>query len=220
MRLLLALCLLLVLLLALAQVLLPGLAADHIESRLRRYGNVRSVRVSAWPAVKLLWGHADSVDVRAGDLRLSPHQTASLLWEGRDAGSMHVTAASLREGALRLTEVSLRKHGSRLSASGVASEADVQAALPAGLSLMLLGSDGKRVDVRAVGGLFGVQAAVDAVAEAREGSLVAHPLGLLLEGAQLRLFADPKVLIEGVGATRAGPPDQPGYRLSIEARLR
>jgi len=176
------------LVLVLAQLFLPGIAASRISSRVGKYGAVEHVGVSAWPAVKLLWGHADSVDVRAGDLRLSPHQTASLLWEGRDVSSMHVTAASLREGPLRLTDVSLRKHRARLSASGLASEADAQAALPSGLSLMLLGSDGGRVQVRAIGGLFGVQAGLDAVAEAREGRLVAHPLGLLLEGAQLTLF--------------------------------
>lgn len=218
-RLLLALCLLLLLLLVLAQLVLPGLAADHIASRLRRYGSVRSVSVSAWPAVELLWGQADSVTVRAGDLRLSERETASQLWEGRGASSLHMTAASVREGPLRFTNVTMRKSGRQLSASGLASEADVQAALPPGLSLMLLGSEAGRVQVRAIGGLFGAQAAVDAVGEAREGRLIAHPVGLLLEGAQLTLFSDRHVFVEGVGASRMGPPGQPGYRLSIEARL-
>jgi hypothetical protein len=216
---LLALGMLLLLLLLLAQLLLPGLAADRIASRLRRYGNVRNVSVSAWPAVELLWGHADSVTVSAGDLRLSPSQTADRLWEGRDADTIQMTTASVREGPLRLTDVSLSKHGRQLSASGLASDADVQAALPPGLSVTLLGSDGGRVQVHAIGGLFGAQAAVDAVAEAKQGRLVAHPLGLLLEGVQLTLFSNPRVFVEDVGASRVGPPGRPGYRLSIRARL-
>jgi LmeA-like phospholipid-binding len=218
-RVLLALCLLLLLLLVLAQLLLPGLAADRIASRLRRYGNVGNVSVSAWPAVELLWGSADSVTVRTGELRLSPSQTADRLWEGRDAERIDMTATSVREGPLRLTDVSLRKHGRQLSASGLASDADVQAALPPGLSVTLLGSEAGRVQVHAIGGLFGAQAAVDAVAEAKKGRLVAHPLGLLLEGAQLTLFSDPRVFVEDLGASRVGPPRRPGYRLSIRARL-
>jgi len=45
-----------VLLLGLAQLFLPRIAAGRITSRLGRYGRVESVSVSAWPAVKLLWG--------------------------------------------------------------------------------------------------------------------------------------------------------------------
>ena len=60
-----------VLALALAQLLLPGIAASRISSRVGRYGEVQSVSVSAWPAVKLLWGSADSVTVRARSLRVS-----------------------------------------------------------------------------------------------------------------------------------------------------
>ena len=48
-----------------------------------KYGTVESVSVKAWPAVKLLWGSADSVTVSAGSLSMSPAQTAKLLWEAR-----------------------------------------------------------------------------------------------------------------------------------------
>ena len=44
------------LVLALAQVLLPRIAASRISSRVGRYGTVQSVSVKAWPAVELLWG--------------------------------------------------------------------------------------------------------------------------------------------------------------------
>jgi hypothetical protein len=209
----------LVLLLALAQVLLPRIAASRISSRVGRYGKVRSVSVSAWPAVKLLWGQADSVRVSAKSLAISPAQVGSLLWEGHEAGSMDVSAQSVQLGSLRLTDASLHKRGSVLSAQALVSEADVKAALPAGFGVRLLRSEDGEVEVQATGGLFGVGASVNAVAGASEGKLVARPLGFLVEGLRLTLFSNPHVYVEGVGASVAG--EQPlSYRLSMSARLR
>ena len=208
-----------VLVLALAQVLLPRIAASRISSRVGRYGEVEGVSVSAWPAVELLWGSVDSVRVRARRLSLSPAQAAKLLWEGRGASGMDLTAGSLQVGTLRLSDARLRKRGSSLSAEARASESDVRAALPVGWEVTLLNSQGGEVEVRASGGLFGVGASVDAVALASEGRLVAHPLGPLLEGLQLTLFSDRHVHVQGVGARpESGPP--PGYRLSMTASLR
>jgi hypothetical protein len=48
---------------------------------------------------------------------------------------------------------------------------------------------------------------------------VAHPLGLLLEGFQLTLFADPHVFVEGVGASVASRAPLT-YDLSMSASLR
>jgi LmeA-like phospholipid-binding len=208
-----------VLVLILAQLLLPWLAARRITSRVGRYGNVQSVSVSAWPALELLWGHADSVRVRAKSLTLSTAQVGSLLWEGRDAASMDVSAESVRLGKLRLGDARLRKRGSALSAQAVASEADVKAALPAGFGVRLLRSVGGEVEVQATGALFGVGASVDAVAGASDGKLVAHPLGFLIEGLQLTLFSDPHVYVEGVGAS-VQSTQPPSYRLTMSARLR
>jgi hypothetical protein len=207
------------LLLVLAQLLLPRIAASRISSRVGRYGAVQSVSVSAWPAVKLLWGGVDSVRVSAGHLSLSPAQAATLLWEARDAASLDVTAESVQVGPLRVSGARLRKRGRALSAEARVGEAEVRAALPQGLEVRLLRSEGGRVEVQASGGLFGVGTSVDAVALASGGKLVAHPVGALLEGLQLTLFSDPHVYVEGVGASaEAGRPAS--YRLSMRASLR
>ncbi len=207
-----------VLLLALAQLILPRLAASRISSRVGRYGRVQSVSVSAWPAVELLWGHVGSVRVRAGSLSLSPAQAASLLWEARGTASMDVSAESVQLGSLRLSDASLRKRGSAMSAQAVASEADVKAALPPGFGVKLLRSEGGEVEVQATGALFGVGASVNAVAGASDGKLVAHPLGFLIEALRLTLFSDPHVYVEGVGASVQS--EQPlSYRLTISASL-
>jgi hypothetical protein len=207
-------------LLALSQIFLPKIAAATISSRLRRYGRVEQVSVSAWPALKLLWGEADSVTVRARDLSLRTQQAAKLLWEGRGANRIEMTAASVRLGPLRVTAVTLRKRDASLSAAAMASAEDVRAALPAGLSVALVRSEAGSVEVRASGGLFGVAASVDAVASPQEGRLVARPLGLLLSGFQLTLFADPHVYVESVSAIAVGAGEAPHYELGITARLR
>jgi hypothetical protein len=208
-----------VLLLALAQVLLPRIAASRITSRVGRYGTVQSVSVSAWPAVELLWGHVDSVRVRVKSIALSPAQAAKLLWEAHGTASMDVSAESVRVGPLLLSDASLRKRGNALAAQALTSEADVKAALPAGFGVRLLRSEGGEVEVQATGGLFGLNASVNAVAGASEGKLVAHPLGFLLDGLQLTLFSDPHVYVEGVGASVHS--EQPlSYRLSMNASLR
>jgi hypothetical protein len=208
----------LIALLLIAQVVLPRIAASRIKSRVGRYGDVESASVSAWPALELLWGDADSVHVKAKSLSLSPSQAGDLLWEARGVSSMDVSAETVQLGALRLSDASLHKQGSSLAGQALASDADVKAALPAGFEMRLLRSEGGDVEVEATGGLFGLDASVRAVAGASEGKLVVHPLGFLLERLQLTLFSDPHIYVEAVGASVAR--EQPlSYRLSMSARL-
>jgi len=211
-----------VLALALAQIFLPRIAASRVRSRVEKYGTVKSVTVKAWPAVQLLWGKADSVDVKAGSLELSKAQTAKLLGEAHGVKSIHASAESVKEGPLQLYDASLQKHGDALSGAAWASQAAVKTALGEGFEVQLLHGEAGRVQMSVGGGLFGVKASLEAVAEAQEGDVVVHPLGFLLEGLKLTLFAEPNVYVEGVGASvAAGPSGQgAGYRLSFWASLR
>jgi hypothetical protein len=130
---------------------------------------------------------------------------------------MDLSARAIRVGGLELERATLRKRGELLSAEARATEVAVRAALPAGVTVRLIGSSGGQVEVQAAGGLFGVGATVDAVAGAEEGRLVAHPVGLLLEGFQLTLFADRHVHVTAVGARVDGVG---AYRLNMGALLR
>lgn len=208
-----------VLLLGLAQLFLPRIAASRISSRVGRYGRVQSVSVKAWPALKLLWGDADSVTIRAGSLKLSPAQTAKLLWEARGMKRIRMTAVGVQEGPLRLSEVSLRKQGRALAAEARISGSDVRDALPPGSHVELLSSEGGEVHVKAGGGLFGLSASVNAVAGASNGKLIVRPLGSLLSGLQLTLFSDPHVYVQGVGAS-VETVKPLSYRLTMRASLR
>jgi hypothetical protein len=209
----------LLLVLVLAQVFLPGIAASRIKTRVGRLGTVTSVSVSAWPAVKLLWGDADSVKVRARSIEASAAQTAQLLWEARGLGTLELTAPTARVGRLMLTDASFHKHGKALSAQARMTDAAVKAALPEGFDVQLVKSEGGAVEVSASGGLFGIDATVNAVVGASEGELTARPRGFLVEALQLTLFAEPHVYVESVAATMEA--QQPlTYRVSMVASLR
>jgi hypothetical protein len=209
-----------VLLLVLAQLFLPGIAADRISSRLARYGHVQSVHVSAWPAIKLLWGHADSVRVRASDLVLAPSQGAHVVQEASGVRDLDMSAARVRVGPLALTEVTLRKRGAQLSATAVAGEAAVAAALPSGVRVRLLRSESGAVEVSVGGTLFGVGGEIEAVARASGGKLIAGPSAALLRAFTITLFEDPHVYVEGIAASAAAAaPPARRYSLGMTARL-
>jgi hypothetical protein len=205
--------------LLLAQLVLPRIAASRISSRVGRYGRIESVGVRAWPAVELLWGSADSVSVRARRLSLSPSQAAKLLWEARGVESLQFAALSIQLGPLGLGDARVHKQGSSLAAEALIGEAGVRSALPKGLAVKLVKSEGGAVQVTASGGLFGVGPAVQALAAPQEGKLVVRPLGFLLRGLTLTLFSDPHVYVEGVGAS-VQPGSPRTYRLTMRARLR
>ncbi len=211
----------LVVLAGLAQIFLPRIAASRISSRIGRYGKVTSVHVSAWPAVKLLWKDADSVTVHVSHVALDPAQTDDLLTEARGTSRLDVYAQRASEGPLAVDDVHLSKRGRALHASAFASEADVRAALPPGFAVQLLSSENGAVEVRASGGLFGIGASVDAVAEAHEGKLVVHPRGALIEALKLTLFDEPDVELQSVAARAAtGASGEAGYALEASATLR
>jgi LmeA-like phospholipid-binding len=210
-----------VLVLVVAQLLLPGIAAHRISTRLSRYGSVESVSVKAFPALKLLWHNADSVTVKARSLELTPAQTASLLWEARGLNQIDLTASSVTEGPLRLHDVSVHKRAKSLTGRGQMSATDANSALPEGFGLQLLPSEGGEVKVRASGGLFGVGGSVDAVVLASDGELVARPIGFPLDALTLTLFSEPHVYVAGVGAHAvSGPGGAISYQLAIRASLR
>lgn len=205
----------------LAQVLGPGIAARVVREQVEKYGTVKSVQVKAWPAVKLAWRHADEVRVSAGRLRMSPEQMMGLLGEAKGAAKADMSAQDVEVSGLTLMDASLTKQGSALRAEGVVSQEDVKKALPEGVEVTLMKSEGSTVEVRASGGLFGGEVSVDAVVQAEDGKLVVRPTGLLSE-LKLTVFDQPNLYVEGVEARALGSEQGEGarYELSIWASLR
>jgi hypothetical protein len=215
-----------VLLLVIAQLLLPTLAAKRVRERLARYGTVKSASVSAFPAVELLWGKADSASVQAGALSMTPPQIGSLLWEGRQVSSTTFTADSttLRTptlpNGLTVSDVRMEKRGSSVQASATVTQRQLDEAFPSGFHIEPVASGGGQVEARASGGLFGVQATIDALVRPLEGRLIAEPRGFPFAGlATVTLFSDPHLKIESVGL-RVQRRQPPTYGLSLTAILR
>jgi hypothetical protein len=219
----------LVLLVVLAQAFLPTLAEKIVKDRLSKYGTVKSVHVSAFPAVELLWGKADSASVSAGSLKMSASQLSQIVkqaWEARGVTDATMTAehatigaSGLLEHGVTASDLRTEKRGTQISASATITQQQLQEALPSGFSVKLLESSGGQVRVRASGGLFGAQASIDAVIKPQEGKLVVEPQGLPFGGfTTITLLSAPHLNLDSV-AMQVAPGQPLTYRLSFKGTL-
>lgn len=210
---------LIVLLLVLAQLVLPGIAAHRIRDRVARYGTVLSTSVSAFPAVELLWGHAESASVKATRLHTTPKQTVKLLSDARNINKLNLAVDAVKQGPLALHNVSVAKHGDAVLASASLSQAVIHTTLAGGIDLQPTVSNGQLL-MRASGGLFGQSASITALVSAQNGDLIVAPQGGFLASlARITLFTDPRLEIDNLAA-RVDPTNASDYRVSLSARLR
>lgn len=210
-----------VIVLVVAQLALPAIAARIARDQLEKYGTVRSVSVHAFPAIELLWGHAQSASVQAGHLRLSTSQFDGLVPRMRGIERFDMTAESLQMGPLKMRDVRSEKRGEEIYTRGTITQADLQSALPAGVDVRIVeGVEG--VEVRISGSLFGVGASVLALVRAQEGKLVAQPQGFPFAGfARITLFSDPRLFVQSFGLSREpAAAKESSYALTLRAKLR
>lgn len=205
-----------VVVLGLAQLALPGIAAQRVRDEVGKYGVVHSAHVTASPAIELLWGNAQSASVTAGSLSMSFSQAGELLSSARGVDRLDMTAQSLRLGTLTMSQASTHKRGNAVYAEGDIQLSSLQAALPPGVEIQLLGSANGEVQIRLRGSLFGVSASVPAVISAQEGKLVVQTQGLLGVVPSITLFSDPRLLMRGIEMNTIGPGT---YRLKMSATL-
>jgi len=189
--------------LAAAQVLLPGIAAQQLRDRLARSGQVLSVSVDAFPAVKLLWHHADRVAVRLARYRSSPGGLARLLNESSNVGALSASVARLDTGLLTLRNAALSKSGSILSGSALVTQADLRTALPVLNSVTPVASAQGTLTLRGTATLFGLTASVDATLREQDGGLVVTPQVPFGALAAIRVFSDPRLAVTAISAAPA-----------------
>ena len=189
-------------LLAVAQVVLPGIAAQHLRDRLARSGQVLSVSVAAFPALELLWHHADRVTVRLGRYRSTPGGLARLLNESANVDDLSASVARLDTGLLTLRNAALSKSGSILSGSALVTQSDLRTALPVLDSVTPVASAQGTLTLRGTATLFGVTASVDAtVGERRRPCRLAA--GSVRWAGHDPVFSDPRL------AVSRSPPRRP-----------
>ncbi|HXB66534.1 MAG TPA: LmeA family phospholipid-binding protein [Solirubrobacteraceae bacterium] len=213
----------LVVLLGLAQLLLPRLAAHVVRSELARYGTVHSVSVSAFPAIELAWGHAQSASISMGDVRMSQEQANTLLGKARGVQRIDVHADSLRVGSLTLDDVDWRKRGDSTHIDGLLGESDMRTLLPGSSGFELLASKEGTATMRVKGNLFGVSTALNVQLSAVEGKLVAQPQNSLFGGlVKVTLLSESHLDVRSIALAAAPSADaaDPTYRVSVTAQLR
>jgi hypothetical protein len=190
-----------VLALVVAQLVLPGIAAQRLRDQLARSGQVLSVQVHAFPAIELLWHQADRVVIRLGRYRTAVGRLGSSLSQSGDAGSVDATAREVDAGLLALHDARLVKRGDRLSASATVGEAELRTALPILQSVTPVASPAGALVLQGTAGLFGLTATVQAVVRSDHGRLVVSPNVPFGGFATLTLFANPHVAVQSVGAS-------------------
>jgi hypothetical protein len=202
-----------VLLLVVAQLVLPGIAAQRLRDQLARSGEGVKIDVSAFPAIELLWHQADSVTVHVTRYRSSTADLAAKLTQTADAGSVDATATELDTGPLTLRDATLRKRGDQLTGSARVTQADLRTALPFIQNVHLVASGAGQLTLRGTGSLLVLTATVDATVRAQGGRLIVVPDVPFLP--TVTVFDDRHVEIQRVSG--AGVPD--GFTVSAQARL-
>lgn len=218
-----------VLLLALAQLILPAIAVKLVRDRASRYGTVKRVSISAFPAIELLWGKAESATLVAGHLTISAAQLAEItahVWEARGVEKATVSAEQatvsvngLAHG-LSASDVHADKRGSQISGTATITQQALDNAAPNGFRVQPLASGNGQVEVRASGALFGSNVSIGALIRPLEGRLVVEPQGLPFGRlASITLLSVPHLNVESVAMDIV--QRQPlTYKLSFDASLR
>lgn len=202
-------------LLGVSQVVLPPLAASHIRDGLLRNGVGAHVSVSAFPALELLFGHADTVDVHVQRMLSGGHGNLHHLLA--DIGNVSELNASIDRMSLLgfpAEEVVVQKRGAMLSASATITRPGIESVIPKSISLDAAEEGEHSLRMMIAARPLGHWIRVAARLIAAEGQLRAVPDAPGLEFLHLTAFSDPSLAITGVGV-RVG---RDRYRFHVSGR--
>jgi hypothetical protein len=203
------------LILVVAQLVLPGVAAQELRNNLEQSGTVLEVKVSSFPAVKLLWHRADSVVVRMGRYRAPVSRLGQTLGGAGDAASLDASVQQLDLGPITLRDATLRKRGSDLVGSATVAEADLRSAVSFLQNVEPIASGNGSLTLRGKASILGLTATVDATVTAQDGALVVAPNVPFGGIATLTLFNDPHIRVQSVSATNVTG----GFRVTADATV-
>ena len=190
--------------LGLAQLILPGLAAQRLRDRLSKSGTVLQVEVHAFPAIELLWQHADRVVIRMSDYHSSSSGLGSTLQDAGGVGTLDASATTLRAGLLTLRQASLHKRGRELTGSADVRESDLRSAVPFLDGVVPVSADNGVLTLRGAATVLGVTAVADAVVAPAGGHVVVRPqvpFGVL---GTITAFSNPHVYVDSLSASLRG----------------
>ena len=193
--------LLVIVVLGVAQLILPGLAAQRIRSQLSRYGQVQSVSVSAFPAIELLWHHADSVSIRLSSFQSGGAGLSGRLDQLSHVGTLHASVAQATVGRLTVRDARLVKHGASLVATARVTDADLRGVLPVLRTVTPVASADGQLTLRGTADVLGAPISLDfSVRVTPAGALVVSPDVPFGGVATVTVFSDPAVRVTSVSA--------------------
>jgi hypothetical protein len=210
-----------VVVLVLAQLMLPGIAADRIRSDLAQQGSGIRADVSAFPAIKLLWRQADRVSVSVDELRMeggSEESLADRLVSTKATKRLDVSVGVLDAQLLRLRDVRLRKDGDGLIGSVRLTREDVDEALPPDLGVAGRATSDGQLAVSGATEAFGRRVAARArILVDERGRIVIRPEGIPLGAlVSVPVFSDERVAVDALDARSVGD----GFEVTARGRLR
>jgi hypothetical protein len=202
-------------LLAVAQLVLPGIAAQQLRDRLARSGTVMHIEVHAFPAIELLWHQADRVVIRMGRYTSSSANLGSTLRQTADVGTLDASAGVVKAGLLTLRDATLHKHGNELTGAARVTEADLRGSVPFLDNVQPVASGNGQLILHGTATLFGVSATANATVAAQNGQLIVAPDIPFGGLATVTLFSNPHVAVRDIAST----PTADGFSVSARATL-
>jgi hypothetical protein len=207
--------LLVLLVLVILQLALPPIATQILRGRVGD-AKIQQVSLSAFPAIKLLWGDADNVTLTLSSDTVHAGKVNGMLGEAAGVNTIDARVARLNVGPLAMHDVSFQKRGARATVTLQIDERDLQAALPIIRSVTPIGSGHGQLTLRGTAGILGVNASVDMVLAARDGRIVLAPTGLIGALAAITVFSDPHLYVDAV----SGHAIPGGIDVAVRANFR
>lgn len=199
-----------------SQLILPRVAERRIRSKLSESGVAARVKVSTFPAAKLLLGRVDSAVVTVDSAQITREKVAGLVAATRDIDALNVVAPSMQVAGIALTDVTLRKRGSVITTSATTGRADLLALLPPGSRLARVRPRDGGIELDGSITVLGASVSGPGQLRPSDGALVFTTPALPVIGpTTLTVFTDPRVKIDRI-SVRTVPP---GLRFSAGGRV-
>jgi hypothetical protein len=197
------------------QFALPPIATLIMRGRLGD-ARIEQASLSAFPAIKLLWGDADKVTLRLSSDYLHTGNVDGALGEVAGVTTVDARVGRMTVGPLIMHDVSFQKRGARATMSLRVDERDLRAALPIIKSVTPVSSGDGQLTLRGKVNILGLEPSVDTVLAARNGRVVIAPTGLIGAIATITVFSDPHMYVNSV----SGHAVPGGLDVIVRARVR
>ena len=199
------------------QLVLPPLAEHIARQRLAKHGGVLSVSVSAFPAIELLWGDADSVKVAMSTYTADQSQVASNITQADGVSNLHVSIGQVSSGLLKVSDVTVTKRGRQITAAGHVSEANLKSIIPILQSVTPVSSRSGQLTLAGTTDNLPIIGSVSAEAtvSAEKGQVTVAGAGLLGSLLHFTVWSNPHISVESITGRAANQ----GLSLTARARL-